>query len=83
VHAQNFILYKGRYRKYIKKLNELLPKLYRMPSLALVKEPINSRDILALVVPPKHENSLRVLDFISQEQTDCLYALLASIHIVP
>ena len=53
-----------------------------MSALAFIKETIDARNILALVVASQHKNTFRVLYFICQQQTYCFDALLPSVDVV-
>jgi hypothetical protein len=82
VHAQDSILYECRNGHIIEHLDECLPKLRLVAPLALIKEAIDARNVLALVVASKEEHALRVLYFEREKQTQCFYALIAAIHVV-
>ena len=48
----------------------------------LVVEPVNPVDARALVVPPQHEEVLRVLDLVRQQEADRLERLFATVHVI-
>ena len=53
-----------------------------MSQRTLVVEPVNPVDARALVVPPQHEEVLRVLDLVRQQEADRLERLFATVHVI-
>ena len=53
-----------------------------MSQRTLVVEPVNPVDARALVVPPQHEEVLRVLDLVRKEEANGLEGLLPAVHVI-
>lgn len=83
MHAEYLIIYHCCHRQAIKTISKKLPQTHTEPALALVIKPVNSIDGGTFMVASEKEEVIRELDFVSQEQADCLNALLATIDIVP
>ena len=66
----------------IKQIYKLLPELNGVSAFTLIPKTVYSRDILALMVTTKHENSFGILNFVREKKTERLDALLSPIHIV-
>ena len=47
-----------------------------------VIEAVNPVDTRTLVVAPQHEEVLRVLDFVGEQETDSLQGLLAAVDVI-
>jgi hypothetical protein len=82
MHTEDFLINDGSNWEAVETISEGLPQLDVIPSLALIVESIDSVDGGALVVSSEEEEVLRVLDLISEEETDCFQALFASIDII-
>jgi hypothetical protein len=82
MHAQDFIFDQGGNRHYIEQLNELAPKWYIVPAAALLIKAIYPWYVLALVIAPQQEDTLRILYFEGKQQHHCLNALDAAVDIV-
>lgn len=83
VHADDLVINDRTDWKAIEAIRERLPKLNAVAPFALIIETIYSVDRSALVVPAEQKEILRVLQLISEEETNCLEALLPSIDVVP
>jgi len=63
-------------------IDEGLPRLDITPSLAFVVKAIYSRNIGTLMIAPKQEEVLRILDLVAQQEKDGFQTLLSSIDVV-
>lgn len=50
--------------------------------LTLIVEPVYPVDAGALMVAPQQEEVFRILDLVSQEETDCFQRLFTSINVI-
>jgi hypothetical protein len=82
VHTQNLVVDDSADRENIEAKSKFLPYLHIISPFALVVETIHPIDGLALVVASKKEYLLRVLDFVCQQQTNRLDALLTAVNII-
>ena len=82
VHAQNFVVDEGGHREVVEEVDELLPQLHGVPSFALVPEPVDLGNILALVVAPQHKHFVGVLYFVREQQANGLDALLPPVDVI-
>ena len=82
MNAENLIVYYSCYRETVEALDKLFPQLQRIPSFALVIKSVNLGNGLTFMVTSQQEDTLRIFDFISHEQTDRFNTEFASIHVV-
>jgi hypothetical protein len=82
MHRKDLLINNRRNRQAIEAVRERLPQLDVVAPLALVVEAVYAVDGRALVVAPQHEEVLRILDLVGEQQADGLERLLASVHIV-
>ena len=83
MHAEDLLVNQGGDREAVEALCECFPQADVVPPLALVVETVDSIDGGALVVAAEKEEVLGVLDFVCQQQADCLQTLLAAVNIIP
>jgi hypothetical protein len=83
MHAKDLFIYKSSHRQTIKAVSECLPDTNVKPPLALIIKPIYTVDGSTFMVAPKKEEVLLVFDLVCKEEAYCLYALFATINIVP
>lgn len=72
MHGKDFFINDGGDRQTIKAICECLPKLDIVPSFALVVKSINAVDAGTFVIAAQDEEVFWVLDFIGEQETDCL-----------
>ena len=82
MHGEDLLVNDGRDGQAVEAICEGLPQLDVVPSLALIVETVDTVDRGALVVTSQDEEVLRVLDFVGQEQADCLQGLFSSVNVV-
>lgn len=82
MHAQYPVFDQGSHRQHVESRGKLLPESNAVPLLALLVEPVDLRDVLALVIAAQKKHGLRVFNFVGEQQTNRLDGLLASIHVV-
>lgn len=70
-------------RKVVEQLSELLPNfsISILPQ-AFIIEPVNLRDLSALMITSKDGQSLWISDFQSDKQSDSLNRIIASINVI-
>jgi len=64
MHTKNFLVDESHNRQTVKAVSEGLPESNVVTTLALFIEAIDSVDTGTLVIAAKHEEVLRVLDFV-------------------
>jgi hypothetical protein len=82
MHGEDLLVNDRCNGKAVEAVRERLPQFDVVPPLAFVVETIDSVDGGALVIPPKDEEVLWVLDLVGKEQADRLQGLLSSIDVV-
>ena len=82
MHANNFIIDDSRAWKAIEGVAERFPKLDTEAAATLVVESIYPVDPRTLVVTPKNEKVLRVLNLVGKQQAHDLKRLLASVNVI-
>ena len=82
VHAHDLLINEGHQGHVVEAVHKLLEQRYFVPSLDLVEKPVNPGDGLALVVASQNDDLLREPHFESEEQTDHLARLLASVDVI-
>nr|GMC84168.1 ABC1 family protein, putative [Ipomoea batatas] len=82
VHAKYLIIDDGGHGEAVKTLGERLPEANAIAALALVVETVDPIDRSAFVVSSEDEEVIGKFDFVAEEKTDCLHALLPSVHVV-
>ena len=82
VHAQNFIVDEGGNWQHVESINEFFPKTNIISLLAFIVKAINFCDGFTLVVASEQEDTLRVLDFVGQKQTNGFNAVFTSVNVV-
>jgi hypothetical protein len=82
VHGEDLLIDDGRNGQAVEAVGEGLPQLDVVSTLALVVEAVYAVDGRALVVAAQHEEVLRVLDLVGEQQADGLERLLASVDVV-
>lgn len=80
--TEDFLIDDSNNRQTIETIRESLPQLDAVASFALVVEAVNAVNGGALVVATQQEEVLRILDLVSQQQTDALQGLFAAVHVV-
>jgi hypothetical protein len=83
MHAKNALVDNGRDGQMVEHRTEVAPQRQGIPPFALIIEAIDPCYRCALVVASEHEDLVRVLDFVSQEQTHCFYRLFSSVNKIP
>jgi len=66
----------------VERVAELLPEFHRESPPTLIVKSVNPINPRTLVVAPKNEEVLRVLDLVRKQQTDDLQGLLPTVHVV-
>lgn len=82
MHAKYLIIDDGGHGEAVKTLGERLPEANAIAALALVVETVDPIDRSAFVVSSEDEEVIGKFDFVAEEKTDCLHALLPSVHVV-
>lgn len=82
MHTENLVLYQSSNWKSFKNLGKPLPEFDGVSFLALVVEPVESIDGLALVISSQEKEVLGVADFVGQEQDYGFYVLVSSVDVV-
>ena len=72
MHGKDFLINDSRDGKAVEAVCEGLPQLDVIPPLALIVETVDTVDRSALVVPPKNEEILRILDLVRKKKADRL-----------
>ncbi len=82
MHAENFLIYNGGYRKAVETIGENFPDLDAVSSLAFIIEPIDSVYSRAFMVSSQQEEVFWIFDFVSEQKTDRLKTLPSSVYII-
>ena len=82
VHCKDLFVNDSCDRQAIETISECLPQFYIVAPFAFVVKTIYSIDRCAFVVTAQDEEVLRILDLVSQEETNSLQRLFSSIDIV-
>jgi len=80
--TEYFIVDQSSNWETIEALNKFFPQFKTIPSFALIVKSINSINTSAFMVSSQQEKVFRVLNFISEHQTNNLKVLLTSVNIV-
>ena len=82
MHTNDFIVNDGTARQAIKGVAELFPHLDRESTATLIIKAVNPIDPCTLMISAEQEKVLRVLYFVSKQQTYNFERLLPAINIV-
>ena len=82
MHTQDLIIDESGDGHAVKDVLELFPDADGVAAFALVVETVDSIDLAALVISSQQEEVLLELDFVGQEENDCLKRVLSSIDVV-
>jgi len=82
MHAHNLLINDGTHGHAVEHITELLPQFDVVPPLAFIVEAIDTGDGCTLMVSAKQEEVLRELDLVSEQEDDCLQALLSTVDVV-
>ena len=82
MHTQDLIIDESGDGHAVKDVLEFFPDADGVAAFALVVETVDSIDLAALVISSQQEEVLLELDFVGQEENDCLKRVLSSIDIV-
>ena len=82
MHTQDLIINESGDGHAVEDVLELFPDADGVAALAFVVETIDTVDLTALVVASQEEEVLLELDFVGQEEDDCLERVLSSIDVV-
>ena len=82
MHTQDLIIDESGDGHAVKDVLELFPDADGVAAFALVVETVDSINLAALVISSQQEEVLLELDFVGQEENDCLKRVLSSIDVV-
>ena len=82
MHTQDLIIDESGDGHAVKDVLELFPDADGVAAFALVVETVDSIDLAALMISSQQEEVLLELDFVGQEENDCLKRVLSSIDVV-
>ena len=82
MHAEYFLVNDRRDRQTVKTVCEGFPQLDVVATFALIVKPVDSVDRCTFMVSSENEKVLRVLNLVSEQQTDRLQTLLASVDVI-
>ena len=82
VHGEDLLVDDSGDGQAVEAVRKCLPQLDIVTPLTLVVEAVDAVDGRALVVAAQHEEVLRVLDLVCEQQADGLERLLAAIDVV-
>ena len=82
MHTQDLIIDESGDGHAVKDVLELFPDADGVAAFALVVETVDSIDLAAFVISSQQEEVLLELDFVGQEENDCLERVLSSIDVV-
>ena len=82
VHGEDLLVNDRSNGQAVEAIRKSLPQLDVVPALALIVEAVDTVDGRAFVVAAQHEEVLRVLDLVGEQQADGLKGLLATVYIV-
>lgn len=82
MHAKDSVFDQSSNREIVKQIAELLPNFVTVSLSALCVKPVYSVNHRGLVVSSKKKEVLWELDFVSEEQTNSFYVLIASVNVV-
>ena len=82
MHTQDLIIDESGDGHAVEDVLELFPDADGVAALAFVVETVDSIDLAALVISSQQEEVLLELDFVGQEENDCLERVLSSIDVV-
>ena len=82
VHREDLLVNDGSNWQAIEAVGKGLPQFYVISPLALIIKAVDTVDRSALMVSPKNEKVLRILDLVRQKQAYRLERLLTSVYIV-
>mmetsp|Transcript_46438 Transcript_46438/g.94613 ORF Transcript_46438/g.94613 Transcript_46438/m.94613 type:complete len:335 (-) Transcript_46438:226-1230(-) len=82
MHGEDLVVDDCRDRQAVEAVRERLPQFDVVATLALIVEAVDSVNGCALVVTTQDEEVFGVLDFVRQQQTNGLQALLSAVDVV-
>mmetsp|Transcript_75279 Transcript_75279/g.152207 ORF Transcript_75279/g.152207 Transcript_75279/m.152207 type:complete len:264 (-) Transcript_75279:29-820(-) len=82
MHTNDLLINDGTHGHAVEHITELLPQFDVVPPLAFIVEAIDTGDGCTLMVSAKQEEVLRELDLVSEQEDDCLQALLSTVDVV-
>lgn len=82
MHGKDLLINDGGNGQAVEAIGKRLPKLNVVTALALIVEAVDSVNGSTFVVTTQDEEILGVLNLVSQEQTDSLERLLATIYVI-
>lgn len=72
MHAEDFLVNQGSNREAVEAVGENLPQLDGVATLALIVKAVDSVNRRTFMVSAQQKEVLGVLDFICEQEADCL-----------
>jgi hypothetical protein len=82
MHAKDSVFDQRSYRKIIKQVAKLLPNFVTVSLSTFCIKSVDSVYHCRLVISSKKKEVLGELDFVSKEQTNGFYVLIASVNVI-
>lgn len=82
MHAQDLVINEGSDGHAVEDILEFFPDADGVAAFALIVEAVDAIDLTALVVASEQEEVLLELDFVGEEEDDCLERVLSAVNIV-
>ena len=82
MHTNNLVINDSTAGQAIKGVAKLLPHFYREATAALVIESVNTVDTSTFMVAAEKKEILRILDLVSEKETNDFQRLLSTINVV-
>lgn len=83
VEAEDLVVDKGSEGKVVEKIGEVFPYVcIAVLSKTLIVETVHLSDLTGFVVAAEDSDALRVADFESNEESNCLNGIITSINVV-
>lgn len=82
VHAKDAAAHQCSQRHAVVGVHKVAPELYRIPTLALVVEPVDAIDAGALVVAAQQPHHVWIAHLVGQQQRERLNGQLAAVHVI-
>jgi hypothetical protein len=82
MHTEDLVIDQRSDRETVETISESFPEFYIISTFAFVIETVNSVNRSTFVISSQQKEVLRVLNFVSEQQTNGFQTILSSVNVI-